>query len=158
VCFNASAPNGTCDMIQSHLGVSRYEVVIHPCEFESSNRLSLEQKKVGFPSGSNRECKGQTLKQEAGLYHSAIGAPNMHSQNSMQDPQIVNFGAKIREFNICVSNMTCACVATPRSHLGVAINMLQNAQAPTSYDIRYRRIIFSQVTLLSRTTSDLFGG
>ncbi|PRP77842.1 hypothetical protein PROFUN_14161, partial [Planoprotostelium fungivorum] len=74
VCFNASAPDGACDMIQSHLGVSRYKVVIHPRKFESSNRLSLL---VGFPPDLNRERKGQTLKQEAGLYHSAIGAPDI---------------------------------------------------------------------------------
>ncbi|PRP73115.1 hypothetical protein PROFUN_16976, partial [Planoprotostelium fungivorum] len=37
---------------------------------------------------SNQERKGQTLKQEAGLYRSAIGAPDMHLQNSQVDPKI----------------------------------------------------------------------
>ncbi|PRP80958.1 hypothetical protein PROFUN_11287, partial [Planoprotostelium fungivorum] len=63
-------------------------------------------KKVGFPPDSNRERKGQTLKQEAGLYHSAIGAPDMHSQNSMQDPNIFNFGAKIRAGPVLTNTLT----------------------------------------------------
>ncbi|PRP76226.1 hypothetical protein PROFUN_15311, partial [Planoprotostelium fungivorum] len=105
--FNASAPYGACDMIQSHLGVSRYEVV-YPCEFESSNwSLSLAcAVGGGFPPDSNRERKGQTLKQEAGLYHSAIGAPDMYSQNSLQDPKIVNFGAKICASPVSMNTLT----------------------------------------------------
>ncbi|PRP77554.1 hypothetical protein PROFUN_14238, partial [Planoprotostelium fungivorum] len=50
-----------------------------------SSDFPLRAKKMGFPPDSNRERKGQTLKQEAGLYHSAIGAPDMHSQISQQD-------------------------------------------------------------------------
>ncbi|PRP76405.1 ubiquitin carboxyl-terminal hydrolase [Planoprotostelium fungivorum] len=73
---------------------SRYEAVYPRVRIVQSVALSRRVPLVGFPPDSNRERKGQTLKQEAGLYHSAIGAPDMHSQNSMQDPNIFNFGAK----------------------------------------------------------------
>ncbi|PRP73427.1 hypothetical protein PROFUN_16827, partial [Planoprotostelium fungivorum] len=74
--------------------------------FVPPNFLPESKKGGGFPPDSNRERKGQTLKQEAGLYHSAIGAPDMHSRNSLQDPNIFNFGAKIRNTSYCTEKMT----------------------------------------------------
>ncbi|PRP77163.1 hypothetical protein PROFUN_15044 [Planoprotostelium fungivorum] len=96
----------------------------------TSDHYYLLHIKVGFPPDSNRERKGQTLKQEAGLYHSAIGAPDMYSQNSQEltdkrtvitpreltriipthegqkDWHLVNFGAKIRASPVSTNTLT----------------------------------------------------